>query len=71
MLPSLAQKITRAMRPWVRLLRTSQSPPPSDRQRGMPVGQPYSAVAMSRPKNTSVLLIQLLQPIPDRLRTAR
>src|ERR1700680_1225305 len=34
--------MTRAIRLLVRLVRTSQSPPPSGRQSGIPIGQPIS-----------------------------
>lgn len=50
MWPSLTQNMTRAMRPLVMALRTSHNPPPRGRHNGMPTGQAYSAVAMSRPK---------------------
>jgi len=42
-------KMTRAMRLWVRLVRTSKIPFLSGRQVGMPTGQPNSAVLMSAP----------------------
>jgi len=37
------------MRPLGRLLLTSHRPPPSERQSGMPTGQPYCTNAKSRP----------------------
>ena len=43
------QKMTRAMRPCVRSLRTSHSPFPKGRQSGIPIGQPYSTSLMSSP----------------------
>lgn len=51
MLPSCAQKKTRAIRPSLRFDRISQSPlwPLSDRQSGMPIGHPNSAVCISSP----------------------
>jgi len=51
MLPAWAQKNTRPIRPSLRLVRISQSPlrPLSERQSGMPIGQPNSAVLISSP----------------------
>ena len=47
--PAVTQKITRAMRPCGRLLRTSHSPPPNGRHNGIPTGHPNSALPMSWP----------------------
>ena len=49
MKPSAEQKTTREILPSDRALRISQRPFPSDLQRGMPIGHPNSAVAMSDP----------------------
>jgi hypothetical protein len=67
MLPAWAQKNTRPIRPSLRLVRISQSPlrPLSERQSGMPIGQPNSAVLISSPIVFLLWLPPVVQEVFD------
>ena len=70
MLPCSTQKITRAMRPCGKLLRTSHNTFPSERTRGIPIGHENSTSLMSSPINFPVLALKALQPLAYRLASA-
>src|SRR4029077_17471543 len=61
------QKITRAIRPCGKLLRTSHSSRPSERTSGMPIGHANSTPLDIFADDPSILWLQALEPLPHRL----
>jgi hypothetical protein len=58
---------TRAMRPDGNVLRTSQSPRPSERQSGIPIGQPTCTCIRSKPDDMTFGSIEAHEPVAHRL----